>query len=145
MKVNSLHQFSLLLLPVLIGCLMAGCVGTSDFLTSSLLPQTQSHVKIKMGHDSNYVIQVYLINLIRVNHLQPAKESYVVWMVSDRGITKNIGVITYSPTLFSKSIKSTFRPASSLKPARIYITAEDDPGVQISNTEIVFSTSKFRE
>ncbi len=144
MKVIQLHLFKALL-SLLAGCLISACVGTTDFLTASILQRPQGHVKVKMDQDSNYIIQIYLKNLIRARELQPAKLSYVVWMVSDRGITKNIGNLKYSTNIFSNTLKSTFRPASPIKPVRIYITAEDDPGIQYSNTEIVFSTSTFRD
>jgi hypothetical protein len=84
-------------------------------------------------------------NLMPTRVLQSGKQSYVVWMESDRGIAKNIGVLDNSTSFFNHTAKTTFRPASPLRPVRIYITAEDDPGIQFSQTEIVFSTSKFRE
>lgn len=134
-----------LLFVIGIGFGFFSCAGTSDFLTSVLIPDSRGYVKVSMDNKKQYVIKVRLKNLLPLHSLSFPEQSYVVWMVSDKGINSNIGVLKTSSLLFAKINKATFRPGSGMSPAKIYITAEDNPWIQNSNTEIVFSTSTFRE
>ena len=118
------------------------CTKKISFLTSSVVPAARGTVKVKKDKNMNYVIQIELLNLAEVKRLNPARETYVVWMVTDV-MTKNIGKIDSSSGMFSNKLKASFETISSIKPTKIFITAEDDASVQYSGSEVVMSTSSF--
>src|SRR5205085_4288850 len=100
-------------------------------------------VKVKKDGNSNYLIKVDISNLAEVKRLQPAKDAYVVWMVGDEDVTKNIGQINSSSSMISSKLKASFQAVSSTKPHRVFITAEDSPGVTFPGSTVILSTDKF--
>jgi len=122
---------------------LASCSKKIQFLTSSVVPAARGSVKMNHDKNNNYVIQIQLFDLAEVQRLQPSRQSYVIWMVSDRGSPKNIGQIKSSKGNMSKSLKASFETVSSFKPNKIFITAEDDPNVRFPDTLIVLTTDEF--
>ena len=120
------------------------CATSVSFLNSSVVPAAQGTVKIKTDKNKNYVIQISLSNLVESTRLQPSKLTYIVWMVTDRELTKNIGQLNSSKGFMSKSLKGSFKTVSSDKPVKIFITAEDDASIQYPGTPVVLSTDKFQ-
>ena len=114
------------------------CSTKAIFLTSSVVPAAEGYVKVKKDNNNNYVIQMQISNLAGVERLQPAKQTYVVWMVTDQGITKNIGRANSS-----NNLKVSFETVSSFKPIQIFITAEDNESAQYPGEQVVISTEKF--
>jgi len=114
------------------------CSTKALFLTSSVVPAAEGYVKVKKDKNNNYVIQMQISNLAGVERLQPAKQTYVVWMVTDQGITKNIGRVNSS-----NNLKVSFKTVSSFKPTQIFITAEDNENAQYPGEQGVISTEKF--
>jgi hypothetical protein len=115
------------------------CSHKISFATSSVVPAARGTVKIKKDNNHNYVIKLDIFNLAEVKRLQPAKQAYLVWMVTDGETTKNIGQINSSSSLLSKKLKASFESVSATRPTKIFITAEDDvttqyPGLQILST-----------
>ena len=119
------------------------CARKVSFLTSSVVPAARGYIKVKRDSNKNYVIQVHLSDLAEVGRLQPPRQTYVVWMVTDREETKNIGQVKSSENLVSKNLSASFETVSSSRPTKIFITAEDDPGSQYPGTLVVLSTDKF--
>jgi hypothetical protein len=120
------------------------CATSVSFLNSSVVPAAQGTVKIKTDKNKNYVIQISLSNLVESTRLQPSKLTYIVWMVTDRELTKNIGQLNSSKGFMSKALKGSFKTVSSDKPVKIFITAEDDAAIQYPGTQVVLSTDKFQ-
>ena len=120
------------------------CATSVSFLNSSVVPAAQGSVKIKTDKNKNYVIQISLSNLAESTRMQPSKLTYIVWMVTDRELTKNIGQLNSSKGFMSKSLKGSFKTVSSDKPVKIFITAEDDAAIQYPGTQVVLSTDKFQ-
>jgi len=114
------------------------CSRKVTFLTSQVVPAAQGYVKVKKDNNNNYVIQIHISDLAGVERLQPAKQTYVVWMVTDREITKNIGRINSS-----NQLNASFETVSSYKPIKIFITAEEDESVQYPGDQVVLSTDSF--
>jgi hypothetical protein len=119
------------------------CATSVSFLNSAFVPAARGSVKIKTDNNKNYVIQITLSDLAEASRLQPAKLTYIVWMITDRDLTKNIGQLNSSKGFMSKQLKGSFKTVSSDKPVKIFITAEDDPAVQYPGTQVVLSTDKF--
>lgn len=77
------------------------------------------------------------------SRLQPPKASYVVWMVSDNSNPKNIGQIKSSSNFMSSKLTAYFETVSSVKPTKIFITAEDDANIQYPVSQIILTTGSF--
>jgi len=127
-------------LSILMKNLFAKKVG---FLSSLVVPAARGYVKVKRDINENYLIQVKISNLAEVNRLQPSKQFYVVWMITDREITDNIGQIDSSTTFLSTKLKASFKSVSASKPIKIFITAEEDPSTQSPDERIILSTDRF--
>jgi hypothetical protein len=121
----------------------ASCSRKISFLTSSIVPAARGYVKVKKDKNKNYHIKIDISELAEVNRVQPAKQTYVVWMITDQDIKKNVGQINSSTGLFSNRLKASFETVSSFKPIKIFITAEDDATIQFPNTQVVLSTDRF--
>ncbi len=127
---------------ILVTSLLA-CARKTSFLTSSVVPAARGHVKVNTDSNKNYVIQVQLSDLAGVERLQPPRQTYVVWMLTDSNQSKNLGQIQSSSGMLSSKLKASFETVSSFKPVKIFITAEDDPGIQYPSTQVVLSTDRF--
>ncbi len=114
-----------------------------NFLTSSLVPAARGYVKVKKDKNNNYRIQIQLFDLAEVKRLQTAKETYVIWMETEEGVVKNIGQLDSSTSFLSKKLKANFETVSSFKPRKIFITAENEAGIQYPDTQIVLTTNTF--
>ncbi len=121
----------------------SSCNAQVKFLNSSVVPAARGSVKVKKDKYNNFVIKVDLENLSEAGRLQPPKNTYVVWMVTDDNITKNIGQIKTIKKFLSKKLSAELETKSSFRPVKIFITAEYDPGVQTPDSEIVLTTDYF--
>jgi hypothetical protein len=122
---------------------MESCARKEKFLISTVTPAARGYATVKKDKNKNYVISVQLLDLAEVSRLQPVKQVYVVWMVTDHEVTQNIGRLNSAMT-HSKKLLASLATASPFKPAKIFITAEDDANVQIPNGQVVLSTGKFK-
>jgi len=113
------------------------------FLNSSVVPAARGYVKINQDKNQNYTISINISNLAEVFRLEPSKLEYIVWLVTNDGIIMNMGKINSSAGFISKKLKATFETVTSLKPVKIFITAEDDPSRQYPGNQVVLSTSNF--
>jgi hypothetical protein len=123
---------------------LISCATSVSFLNSLVVPAARGSVKIKKDNNKNYVIQISLTDLAEAARLQPSKVTYIVWMITDRDLTKNIGQLNSSKGFMSKQLKGSFKTVSSDKPVKVFITAEDDAAVQYPGTQVVLSTDKFQ-
>ena len=114
-----------------------------SFLKSSVVPAARGYVKITRDDNRNYNIKINLSDLAEVFRLQPSKLTYVVWMVSSENNTLNMGQIKSSATFLTKKLKATFETTTSLKPTRIFVTAEDDPSFQVPGEQLILTTKRF--
>ena len=119
------------------------CAKKTRFLTSSTVPAARGYVKISQDKNKNFDIQLRLSGLAEVQRLQPPKQGYVVWMVTQENVTKNIGRLISSSSLFSKALKASFESVSSLKPIKIFITAEEDINTQYPAGLDILTTNQF--
>jgi len=117
---------------------MNSCTKKISFLTSTVVPAAEGKVSVKSDKNNNYFIQIEITNLADVNRLQPPKNSYVVWMETDRGQARNIGGI-----VSSNNLKASFQTVSSFKPTRIFITAEENESTQYPGPMVVLTTNRF--
>lgn len=114
-----------------------------SFLTSSVVPAARGYAKVTRDKNRNYRIKVNVWNLAEIQRLEPLKQTYVVWMISDRDITENLGRLNSSTKLLSKKLKASVETVSSFKPTQIFITAEDDPNVKFPGVPTILTTNSF--
>jgi hypothetical protein len=128
---------------VLVLFYFSSCARKVSFQTSSVVPAARGDVKVKKDNNNNYSIQISLFNLSEPKRLQPSKNTYVVWMETDDNVTKNIGQINSSTGFLSSKLKASFETVSSTKPTKIFLTAEDDAGIQYPGAQVVLTTNDF--
>lgn len=119
------------------------CSNKKVFQSSSVVPAAEGYVNIKSDKNKNYVIQVSISNLAEVSRLQPPKQTYVVWIVTDEEKAVNIGQLKSSSGTFSKKLTASFETVTSFKPTKVLISAEDDGGVQYPGEVVVLTTNVF--
>ncbi len=132
-------QIVLILSLLVLVFTFTSCAKKITFLNSSLVPAARGEVAVKKDKNKNYDIELQLSYLAEPNRLQPAKKTYVVWMVSDESdIPINLGQVIGTSKLNVK-----FETVSSSKPKRIFITAEDDASTQYPGNMMVLETNNF--
>ncbi len=136
-------KVSLGVLITLMVAFSTSCARKMTFSTSSVVPAAQGSVKVSKDNNKNYVIKISITNLAEVERLQPQKQTYVVWMVTNEGLTKNIGKLISSKSFLSKKLKASLKTVSSFKPVKIFITAENNPDVQYPGYQVVLSTERL--
>ena len=112
-------------------------------MTSATVPAARGNVEVKKDKNMNYVINVDVTELAEVTRLTPPRQTYIVWMVSEKDNAKNIGKLNSSMVGIVKSLKASFQTVSSVKPNKIFITAEDDAAIQYPGSQIILSTDNF--
>ena len=110
------------------------------FLQSSHAPAAEGFVKVRNDNNNNYVIKIKIKHLAEIESLEPAQQTYVVWMVIDGDVTKNIGRINST-----NNLKVSFETVSSFQPKKIFITTEENENAQVPNWKIVLTTDNFWE
>ena len=133
----------LCILTLMIISLFSSCARKINFSESSVVPAARGYVKIKKDNNNNYAFKIQISDLAEVSRLQPPRRSYVLWMVTSEGKTKNLGRLKSSTELLSKKLEASFETVSSFKPTQIFITAEDDENVQFPGTQVILSTRIF--
>lgn len=113
------------------------------FNTSTVVPGAEGEVKVKKDKNGNFNIDISIENLAESSKLTPAKKAYVVWIETKEKGVKNIGQVNSSSSLFSKTKKASITTVSPYKPVRVFISAEDDGGVEEPGTVIVLTTNSF--
>lgn len=128
---------------VTIVMLTMSCSRKISFLNSAVVPAARGFVKVKKDNNQNYVIQVEVNNLAEVERLQPARKAYVVWMETTEEAVKNMGQIKSATKMLSSKLNASFHTVSVLKPTKIFITAEDESGIQYPANPVVLTTEGF--
>jgi hypothetical protein len=112
------------------------------FLLSTITPAARGYVKIKKDRNRNFVIKIHISDLAEIGRIIPTKQTYVVWIVTDRDLKKNVGRVKSSRN-FSNNLTVYFETVSSYKPTQVFITAEGDESVQTPGDVIVLTTDRF--
>ncbi len=143
MNTKSIRSAILGISAIIVVISLAGCASTHSFLSSTVVPAARGEVKVKKDGNNNYQIKVDIKNLSEVKRLQPPKDAYVVWMVDENEVIKNIGQINSGSTMISSKLKASFHTVSAAKPHRIFVTAEDNATVTVPGSIVVLTTDKF--
>jgi len=114
---------------------LTSCATTTKFPLSSTVPAAEITAKINQDKNKNYVINVIAKNLASADRLNPPKNNYSIWIVTENGTIKNIGQLT---NLNAKT--ATLKTLTPFNVKEIFITAEDQGnltypnGIEISRT-----------
>lgn len=108
------------------------------FLPSSAAPAAEGYVKVRKDNNNNIVIKIHIKHMAEIESMDQTMKSYVVWMVTDRETTENIGRINSSNRL-----NVSFKTVSSFQPIKIFITAEENESSQAPGEQIILTTGNF--
>lgn len=117
--------------------LMTSCLNTVKFPVSQTAPAADITAKTKKQGSSNYLVKITANNLADSERLSPSKKIYVIWAVSETGVTRNVGHF-----IQKNAVMSTYKASFPYKPVEIFITAEDEEdlckpyGIEISRAEL---------
>jgi hypothetical protein len=115
--------------------LLSSCASTAKFPVSSVTPAAEIVAKMKEDKNNNSVVEVTAKNLASAERLNPPKNNYVVWIVTEDNGIKNIGQL-----MNKNGNKSVLETTTPFKVKEIFITAEEQGnislprGVEISRT-----------
>lgn len=122
---------------------LSSCSKKIYFSNSSVEPAAQGSIKMAKDRNENYTLDINIVNLAPPERLQPPATIYLVWMDTEGNGTKNLGKITSSGNLLSKTLKGSLISVTRFKPTKIYITAETDPSVTAAGSFVVMTTTSF--
>jgi hypothetical protein len=146
MKMKNVKLISLASIASLL-CLfsLSSCASKTQFLTSTVVPAAQGTVVVKNDKNNNYAITIVISNLSPSTRLTPPSNAYVVWLITSDNTTQNLGQLNSSDNFMSKNLDAQFETVTGLKPAKIMITAENDPHVKYpSFSEVILATDFFK-
>jgi hypothetical protein len=138
--INQTKNIILTVATVLMMFALSSCATKAIFLSSAVVPAAEGVVTVKEDGNKNYVIKIQTTNLAGSQRLTPPKNVYVVWLVTENDITKNIGQIISSSGTLSSKLKASFETVSSFRPTKIFITAENEANIQYPLSEVVLTT-----
>lgn len=119
------------------------CATKAKFVTSTVVPAARGDVKVKKNNNNNYAIEIEISNLAEVERLQPQKQVYVVWLITEQDETKNLGQIVSASSTFSDNLKASFKAVSVNKPTKIFITAENNGIAVYPGGQVILTTNRF--
>jgi len=104
--------------------LMTSCASTVKFPISQVAPAADITAKMTKQGKPNYLVTITANSLAASERLNPPKKFYVIWAVSQSGVTRNVGHFTQK-----NAVKATYKASFPYKPVEVFITAEDDEGL----------------
>lgn len=137
--ITILKKFRLLFVVVVAACLTS-CSNSLNFVPSTIVPGAEGKVKVKTDKNRNYAIDVNVRNLEDPGLLKDPKPNYVVWMETQNNGTQNLGRLTTSRGLFSKTMKGSLMTVSPYTPIRFLVTAEDRADAQYPSSETILTS-----
>jgi len=104
--------------------LTLSCSTTKKFPVSDVVPAANIKAKISTDDSSNTKVKITAIHLANPERLSPSKKLYVVWIITENDLLKNLGKIVQDN---DSKISVTFNTPFEIK--EIFITAENDGNV----------------
>ncbi|MCC8410779.1 hypothetical protein LJ707_17690 [Mucilaginibacter sp. UR6-1] len=119
---------------------LTSCSRKLTFVTSPVVPAAEGFAKISKDGNGNFAIAVKIKRLADPERLQPKRDLYVVWMVTEKSGTRNIGQLKSSSGFFSSVLEGELNAVSPFKPERVFITAENDARIQQPGSMVILTT-----
>ncbi|BEH00322.1 hypothetical protein [Bacteroides sedimenti] len=110
--------------------ILTSCASSVRFPISNKAPAAEIFAKIKQDKNNNYAIKITAKNLASPDRLNPPKNNYSIWIVTEKNGIKNIG------QLINKNAKKTvLKTTTPFKIVEIFITAEDKGNISLPSGE----------
>lgn len=119
--------------------LLAGCATSAKFPISTVAPAAEISAKKTLDKNKNYVVELVALNLTSPERLNPPKDHYNVWIVTEQNEYKNLGQI-----MNANAKRVNFKTLSPYNPKQIIVTAEDE-GNRLVPTGIEISRTSFKK
>lgn len=104
--------------------ILTSCATTTKFPISNIVPAAEIVAKMKQDKNKNYAIEIIAKNLASPDRLNPPKNNYSVWIVTEKNGTKNLG------QLINKNAKKTvLKTTTPFKVVEIFITTENQGNI----------------
>jgi hypothetical protein len=130
-------------LIILVMLFVVSCATSESFLNSSVVPSATGKVKVKKDNNQNYIVKVEIDDLAEVERLQTSKQTYIVWMETEKGNTENLGQLKSSTGFMSKQHTASLEATSPFKPIRIFVTAENESNARYPDQNTILTTDTF--
>lgn len=138
-KVLPMKDAFKLLTIIFMAILISACSKDIVFPTSEVVPAATAVLKIDQNKSDNYEVKLEVENLASADRLTPSRKNYVVWMVTKKHGTINIGNLRVN-----RKNKADLETVTPYEPIRIFITAEDGDEVVLPSTQVVLDSGKFK-
>lgn len=138
-KVLPMKDAFKLLTIIFMAILISACSKDIVFPTSEVVPAATAVLKIDQNKSDNYEVKLEVENLASPDRLTPSRKNYVVWMVTKKHGTINIGNLRVN-----RKNKADLETVTPYEPIRIFITAEDGDEVVLPSTQVVLDSGKFK-
>ena len=137
-KQLSIPQSFRILSYIFAAIMISACSKKVVFPTSQVLPAAEAVVKIDKNDNDNYEVQLEVENMAKPDRLDPPRDTYVVWMVSEKNGTINMGNLR-----ISNKLKGSLETVTPYKPICFFITAEEKQDVATPSTQVVLNSENF--
>lgn len=138
-KVPSIKDSFRILSFIFAAILVSACSKRVTFPVSEVVPAAEAVVKIERDDNKNYEVELEVSNLAPPDRLTPARRHYVVWMVTKKHGTINIGNLNVN-----RKNNAQLTTSTPYEPIRIFITAEDDSKPVLPSTQVVLNSGEFK-
>lgn len=119
--------------------LISACSKDIVFPVSEVVPAARAVLKVDMNKSDNYEVNLEVQSLAAPDRLTPPRKNYVVWMVTKKHGTINIGNLRVN-----KKNKAELETVTPYEPIRVFVTAEDRDEAVLPSTQIVLDSGKFK-
>ena len=120
--------------------LITACSRNIVFPVSEVVPAAEAVLEVNENDNNDYQLELEVENLAGPDRLTPARNYYVVWMVSKRNGTINLGNLD-----INRKNKGSIETSSPYEPVRVFITAEDEKTPVVPSTQIILDSGEFRD
>lgn len=119
--------------------LITACNRNIVFPVSEVVPAAEAVLKVDENDNNNYELELEVENLAEARRLTPARKHYVVWMVTKRNGTINLGNLD-----INRKNRGVIKTSTPYQPIRVFITAEDDPTPVVPSTQVIMNSGEFK-
>lgn len=119
--------------------LVSACSKKITFPVSDVVPAAEAVLQVDEDSNDNYQIDLEVSNLAQPDRLTPPRRHYVVWMVTQRHGTINIGNLN-----INRKNNGELSTNTPYEPIRIFVTAEDNPKPVLPSTQVILNSGDFK-